>query len=297
MKRLLPHSALCLTAVLLVTACQGDGGSGESGAEPTPTPVPAGEMDATELPEDPEALADLVEDRMREALTVTVGVTVEPEEPASDDPPLEDTQMTLLLTDPPAARMTVVENTEERQSTTTMIVVDRVIYAQLEEEPLVEGKDWLRLSRDEVDAAEERIGPFAEIFRILLTETNAALDEASGDAALDVVRLGEPGGDPATERTDDGEVTRYEGTTATADLADAGNDDFADMAELGLEEIGWEISVTDRGLPTEYALHLLAPDGEEPVVSTVRYSDWGADAEITAPPEDTVGTIDESMGG
>jgi hypothetical protein len=297
MKRLPVHGAVWLSAALLLTACQ-DGAPAEPEQEAAPSPVAPADLEPVEPPGRPDALADLVVERMREALSVTVRVTVEPEEPESaDSAPLEDTEMTLLLSDPPAARMTAVDTSEERPATSNTIVVDDVMYVQLEEEPLVEGKDWMRLTHDEIDAAEDRIGPFAEIFRVIHTETAETLDAASGTSSMDVVRLGEFGPDPATEASEEhGGLTRYKGTTPTADLADAGHEEYADLLELRLDEVSWELLVTGRGLPVEFTVGMVTPDGED-ATSTVHYTDWGADVEIAAPPEDTVGTIEDSLAG
>lgn len=294
MLRPLSYTSLGLAATLLLTACQDDEPAQE---EASPSPIPASELETTSLPESPADLADLVGDRMREALSVEVGITVEPEEPEeeADDAPIEDVSMTMLLTDPPSAQMTVVDHDEDRPSTAHIVVEEETMYVKLEEEPILEEKDWMRISQKEIDSAEDDIGPFAEIFQVMLTETNSSLDQASGDSSLDVVELGELDDGPETEETDDGEITRYTGTTSTHDLVDAGNEDFEQAVDAGLDEVGWEIAVTEKGLPSEYTVQLVTPGGEE-AESTVHYSNWGAEVEISRPPKDNTGTLKESLG-
>src|SRR5690606_39769362 len=96
------------------------------------------------------------------------------------------------------------------------------------------------------------------------------------------------------ESEDGGPLTVYSGTTPTRDLADAGHADFKAAADAGLDEVSWEFSVTDRGLPEEFSVEMATPDGEK-ARSTVHYSKWGSDIEISAPAEDNVGTIMESL--
>ncbi|GAA2001538.1 hypothetical protein GCM10009799_30950 [Nocardiopsis rhodophaea] len=297
MKRLLAHSSLVLASVLLMTACQGGGSDEEKDKkEAAPSPVPAAEMEKIDLPDSPDKLAEAVSKRMQEALSVEVAMTVDPEEPEGEDAAsIEDVSMTLLLTDPPAARMKVVDNSEDRPSTAHIVVMDKVMYTKLEEEPLLKDKEWMKISRKEVDKLEDEIGPFAEIFRVMLRETNDSLDQASGESSLDVVRLGELSEDPESAKSEDGEpVTRYKGTTSTTDLADAGHDNFKRAVKAGLDEVSWELTVSDKGLPDEFTVELVTPDGEK-ATSTVHYSNWGAEVEITLPPENNTGTIQESL--
>ncbi|GAB3475997.1 hypothetical protein [Nocardiopsis coralliicola] len=293
MRSLLPQSALLITMALLVTACQGE--PEEPAEDPAPSPVPAAEMEPAELPDDPADLADLVNERMTEALSVEVAMEVAPEEEEEGEASIEDVSMQLLLDDPPSAKMTVVDNSEDRPSTAHVIVADKTVYMMLEEEPLLEDKDWLRLTRSEIDEAEEEIGPFAEIFRVMLTETTTSVEEAAGKSSMDAVRFGELDGDPeTTDSEENGTVTVYSGTTATSALADRDHKSFKDAADAGLEEVSWDLAVTDRGLPESFAIEMATPDGET-ARSTVRYTDWGSDFDISAPADDNVGTIQESM--
>ncbi|WP_017594095.1 hypothetical protein [Nocardiopsis potens] len=293
MRLLRSQIALLVPALLLATACQG-GEPEEPKEEPSPSPVAAADLEKVEPPEDPEELADLVQERMEKALSVKVAMSVVPEE-EEGEASIEDVEVSMLLTDPPAAKMTVVDNSEERPSTAHIIVTDKTMYTTLEEEALLPDKDWMRLTQEEIDSAEEEIGPFAEVFRVMLTETNKSLEQASGRAGLDVVRYGELEGDPEqAESEDGGPLTVYTGTTPTRDLADAGHADFKAAADAGLKEVSWEFSVTDRGLPEEFSVEMATPDGQE-ARSTVHYSEWGSDIEISAPAEDNVGTIMESL--
>ncbi|WP_236700295.1 hypothetical protein [Allosalinactinospora lopnorensis] len=271
MMRPLSHSALGLTVVFAMTACQGN--DPQEQEEAAPSPVPVAELETVSLPGSPKELADRVTERMQEALSVEVEISVEPEGD-EETGSLEDVSMTLLLTDPPAAQMTVVDHEEDRPSTAHIVVEDEVMYAKLEEEPILGDKEWMRISQEKIDQAEEESGPFAEIFQVMLKETNNFLAEASGESSLDVVRLGELDAEPETEDSDDGELTRYKGTTSTHDLADAEHEEFEQVAEQGLDEVIWEIAVTDKALPSEFTVQLLTPDGER-AESTVRYSDWG----------------------
>lgn len=292
MRTRVPRPAALLTTALLATACQG--GGKEEPTEPEPSPVAPAEMDDAELPEAPDELATLVQDRMQEALTVEVTMTVEPEEAEEEGASIEDVTMSLLMTDPPAARMTTVDNSGDEPETAYTVVSDGVVYMMLEGEPLAGGKEWMRLTAEEIESAEDEIGPFAEIFRIMHKEVNASLEQAAGSSSMDVVALGELDGDPEADEGEDGPVTRYAGTTKTRDLADKGNGDFKSASDAGLDEVEWELSVTPKGLPEELTVQMVTPDGEE-VVNTVHYSAWGAPLEVAPPPEDNTGTIQESL--
>lgn len=292
MRTRVPRSAALLATALLATACQG--GGEEEPAEPEPSPVAPAEMDDVELPDAPDELATLVQDRMQEALSVEVTMTVEPEEAEEEGASIEDVTMSLLLTDPPAAQMTTVDNSGDEPETAHTVVSDGVVYMMLEGEPLVGEKDWMRLTAEEIDGAEEDLGPFAEIFRIMHKEVNASLEQAAGSSSMDVVALGELDGGPESDEGENGPVTRFTGTTKTRDLADKGNDDFKNAADAGLEEVSWELSVTPKGLPEEFTVQMATPDGEE-AVSTVHYSAWGEELEVSTPPEDNTGTIQESL--
>lgn len=291
MPRLLSYTTPWLAATLLLTACQGEEPAEE---ENSPSPVPAADLETASLPDSPDDLADLVTERTREAMSVEVDITVEPaeEQPEDEGAPIEDVSMTLLLTDPPTARMTVVD--EERPSTAHIVVEDRIMYVKLEEEPILGEKEWMRVSQEEIDSAEGEIGPFAEIFQVMLSETNSSLNEASGESSLDVVGMGELSGAPETEETDNGEITRYEGTTPTQDLVDAQHEDFETAADEGLDEVSWEIAVSDKGLPSEFTVSMVTPDGVE-AQSTVHYSNWGTEVDISPPPKDNTGTLQESL--
>ncbi|GAA3754575.1 hypothetical protein HDA32_004309 [Spinactinospora alkalitolerans] len=283
-----------ITVLLAVAGCQGGDSEGSDEASEVPSPVPAEQMEAAELPEDPGELADLVADRMETAQTVDVGISLEPDE--EEAAPVESTTMTLRMLDPPTARMEVVESDKETPTTTEIIVIDGVVYTRLEGQAIVDGKSWMRLSREDVAEAESELGPFAEIFTVVLDETDAALTEATGDTGLDVVRLGELTEDPETVAEDGAELTRFTGETSAYDVADAGNETYRDLVDAGLEEVSWTLTVGDKGLPSEFSTEILTPDGR-PATSTVSYSDWGAEVEIAAPPEEDTGTLQESLSG
>ncbi|WP_239647355.1 hypothetical protein [Nocardiopsis baichengensis] len=292
MRTPVPRTAVLLATALLATACQS--GGEEEPSEPAPSPVAPAAMDDVELPDAPEDLAALVEERMQEALSVEVTMSVEPEEGEEEGASIEDVTMSMLLTDPPSAQMTTVDKSGEEPETAHTVVSEGVTYMMLEGEPLVGEKDWMRLTTEEIDTAEEELGPFAEIFRVMHKEVNDSLEQAAGNSSMDVVALGELDGDPAAEDGEDGPVTRYTGTTKTSDLADKGNDDFKNAVDAGLEEVEWELAVTPKGLPEEFTVQMATPDGEE-AISTVHYSAWGSDLEIAPPPEDNTGSIQDSL--
>src|SRR5690606_6725183 len=140
-------------------------------------------------------------------------------------------------------------------------------------------------------------GPFAEVFRVMLTETNKSLEQASGRAGLDVVRYGELEGDPESgESEDGGPLTVYSGTTPTRDLADAGHADLKAAADAGLDEGSWEFSVTDGVLREEVSVEGATPEGERGG-GAGNYSKWATDVGISARAEGSVGRMMESLGG
>ncbi|MDA2811060.1 hypothetical protein O4J56_10470 [Nocardiopsis sp. RSe5-2] len=292
MRTRVPRSAALLATALLATACQG--GGDDEPAEPEPSPVAPAKMDDVELPEAPDELAKVVQDRMQEALSVEVTMTVEPEDAEEEGASIEDVTMSLLLTDPPSAQMTTVDNSGEEPETAHTVVSDGVVYVMLEGEPLAGEKDWMRLTAEEIDATEDELGPFAEIFRIMHREVNASLEQAAGSSSMDVVALGELDGDPEPDEGENGPVTRFTGTTETRALADKGDDDFKNAADAGLEEVSWELTVGPKGLPEEFTVQMVTPDEEE-AVSTVHYTNWGEELEVSPPPEDNTGTLQESL--
>lgn len=288
MNRSSRYVAVSLAPLLaLLAACQG--GSDEDPQE-EPEPVAAEDLDSVSLPDDDLAeLVDLMTEQMGTAYTVGVDMSVDPE--AEEAETVEETTVDLRLSDPTAAVMEIVESDKEAPTTTDVVVLDGAIYTNLEGEEMVEGKPWLRLTHEDVTAVEGELGPFAQIFTTILDEVEASLEQASGSQAFDLVRYGE-----LTEESgpadSDASLTAYTGETSAEALAEAGNEDLDEMAESGLDAVSWTITVTDKGLPQEYTIGMLTPDGEE-ATTTVVYRDWGQDLDIQEPSEENTATLAE----
>lgn len=294
MKRFLPHSALWLAVVLGVAACQGEGSDPGPEKDTSPDRTPQSDMDTVDLPDsDLGKLADLAEKRMNEAMSVRVTVNVKPDVPEAE--PLESTEMDLLLTDPVAAEMTVEDTVDGEATTSNVVVKDKVMYTQIEGEDIADGKSWMLISQQDIAENEEQLGPMAELFNVLLKETNEALAQASGNSSLDVVRMGELDGSPETEDGEGSTVTRYTGTSSTQDLSDAGHEEFTDLVDQGLEEVSWELAVSEKGLPQEFSVELRSPEVDGPVTSTVDFSGWGSELMVEAPAEEETATLSDSL--
>lgn len=288
-------AAAVLSAVLTVSACTGSGSSGGNGgeSEKDDKPVPAAKMDKASLPEDPAELAPFVQDRMQEALTVKVGIELSPDTEEAD--PIKETTLDLKMTDSPAAKMKVVDTEAKPPSTTDIVVLDDVIYTKMPKgESLVEDKPWMRMSQPEVDKAKEDLGPFAEIFTVILDQTISGIDEATGDSSLKLVQYGTLEGKPETVEEGGETLTTYKGSTKAQKLSDLGDETYSDLSDEGLESVEWSMTVTDKGLPTELSASVLSPKGDK-ATSTVHYSDWGKKLDIAAPPKGEVGTLQESL--
>ncbi|PSK91303.1 hypothetical protein CLV63_12029 [Murinocardiopsis flavida] len=290
-------AAAVLSAVLAVSACTGSGGdgggNGGEGDGKGPQPVPADKMDKASLPDTPADLAPFVQERMQEALTVEVGIELSPEADQAD--PIKETVLDLRMSDPPAATMQVVDTEAKPPTTTDIVVLDDVIYTKMPKgEALVEGKPWMRMSQPEVDKAKEELGPFAEIFTVILDETISGIDEATGDSSLRLVQYGTLEGKPETAEEGGETLTTYKGSTKAQKLSDLGDETYSDLADQGLESVDWSLTVSDKGLPTELSASVLSPKGEK-ATSTVHYKDWGKKLDIAAPPKGEVGTLEESL--
>lgn len=164
--------------------------------------------------------------------------------------------------------MTIVGRSEVRPSTAHIVIADEVVHTRVAEEPLLEDKEWMAITKDGGEQAAEEIGPFAEIFQIMLNESTASLAQASGEESMD--------DEPSEETSEDGSdpLTVHTGTTSADALVQEGNDSFEAAADADLDDLEWELAVASNGLPERFTGEMATPDGE-PVTAELTYSAWG----------------------
>lgn len=194
----------------------------------------------------------------------------------------------------PAARagMDLTMTTSEGGKTGTgrVVVVNRVFYVQQKGEELVPGKTWLRMSRADLAALTD---PAAAQLKATLQQLFDQLDQSLGGVSpadnLVLLEKGKLTGAPKTETVVGETLTQYSGTTQASALT--GEQQYAQLSDLGVTQLAWVISVDGKGLPRRFTLTL--PIKTVRTVTTATYSKWGEPVSITAPPAAQVATFSD----
>lgn len=258
------------------------GASACTGEEPDPkaaksTPPTFNEVRA---PTDPAQLAQVAERSMQAAQTVQVRVS----STSQAGNPDESTARIRFAGGSPMAHVTLVEGSGTSQG----ILLNHTMYLRSGNEPVVPGKPWLKLTRQ--DLTNPKLGPFGRLFKLVFDEMEAAVRDATGDTGLAVVRAGALDRPPVTENLQGVQVSRYDGTTDTAKIRDVDRD-FANLADQGVKSVPWRMWIDKYGLPRRFVIEVDTPSAN--VNSSAVYSEWGKEQAITPPPGGQVATVDD----
>ncbi|MQA94274.1 MAG: hypothetical protein GEV11_06330 [Streptosporangiales bacterium] len=273
MKALASALGVALLAVG-ATACTGE--------EPPKTAPKSTPPSFTEVqaPTQPAQVAQIAERAMQAAQSVQVRVS----STSQAGNPDESTARIRFSGGSPMAHVTLVEGSGTSQG----ILLNGTMYLRSGDEPVVPGKPWLKLTRQ--DLANPKLGPFGRLFKLVFDEMEAAVKDATGDTGLAVVGAGTLDRPPVTENLGGVPVTRYDGKTDTEKLR-AVDREFASLADQGVKSVPWRMWIDQYGLPRRFVIDLETPAAK--VSSSAVYSEWGKDQSITPPPGGQVATIND----
>lgn len=273
MKALASALGVALLAVG-ATAC-----TGEEPPKTAPKPTPP-KFTKVEPPAEPAQLAQVAARSMKDAQTVQVRITSQSQAGNKDDA----TARIRFGQGAPQAHVTLTEPSGTSQG----ILMNGTMYLRSGNEPVVPGKPWLKLTRQ--DLSNPKLGPFGRLFKLVFDGMESSVKDATGDTGLAVVRAGTLSRPPVQENLGGVQVSRYDGTTDTEKIR-AVDRDFAALADAGVKSLPWRMWIDQNGLPRQFTMNV---DSEKAQVSSSAvYSEWGKDQAITSPPGGQVATIND----
>ncbi|WP_157420206.1 hypothetical protein [Actinomadura kijaniata] len=281
-----------MAVVLTLVAAGGGAGcqDGSGGERPKSGPRTSAAVALPEvpLPDDPKALATLVNEKVGALPSVRVSVnttTVTNQGKASvalwgtvRNPSGQRT----------AASFKVVETGGPEPGTSETVVLDGAVYLKNDGGEYEPGRPWLRVTREDLTRPgidETTRKTFASAFE----EAQQGLREAAATRGLTALQDGALIQEPVWEQLEGTQVRRYSGKTEAASLRQSTDRGLRALAEAGVTSVPWVVWVDRRGLLRQFSATVAS--GPTSMDIKAVYSGWGEPVNVTPPPERQTATL------